>query len=115
MEKFPTGSNPLGGLVFARYTNVTVTSEANDYTLYIGDFVDTGGDRSTAIDALSCHSGTKFQYSSGWWKNSCSSSQLNGFYYDDGVIDLPVEGIQWDSASGPSLKTVVMAVRPYPF
>lgn len=110
MEKFPTSGDLYGDLEFAKYTSFTVTSRADGYKLNVGGYAPGS---TTAVDALSCHDGQIFQ--SGWWikSNSCShSSELNGKYYNDGVTVPQGEGIKWGST--PSLKTVVMAIKPVP-
>ncbi|CAC5372577.1 Ryncolin-4,Angiopoietin-related protein 7,Angiopoietin-related protein 1,Techylectin-5A,Ficolin-2,Ryncolin-1,Tenascin-R,Fibrinogen-like protein 1,Angiopoietin-1,Fibrinogen C domain-containing protein 1-A,Ryncolin-3,Tenascin,Fibroleukin,Fibrinogen C domain-containing protein 1,Ryncolin-2,Techylectin-5B,Angiopoietin-related protein 2,Fibrinogen alpha chain,Ficolin-1,Fibrinogen C domain-containing protein 1-B,Angiopoietin-4 [Mytilus coruscus] len=48
----------------------------------------------------------------GWWYNSCTRANLNGIYYNGGVIMR--DGIYWQNwySSDYSLKTIAMKIKP---
>ena len=113
----------------ARYAAFSLGSAASNYPLSLGTFDNT---TSTAGDSLGTHSGEAFStkdkdndshttehcaqtYKGGWWYKSCHDSNLNGKWYDNGVLADPNvnDGIIWDDwiSETYSLKTSVIAVR----
>ena len=118
----------------ARYNLFKVDSSVTAYQLDLGDFV--SGD---AGNSLFIHDNQKFstfdndndgnatvncaqRHHGAWWYKSCHESNLNGRYYAGdygnyaGTDPTAVEdGIVWFGATGfwHSLKTVIMAIRPY--
>lgn len=115
--------------VFARYTNITVLGEEDGYMLKISGY----NRSSSAHDSLNIHNNQRFTtkdmdqdehlqncaslFKGGWWYKNCHDSNLNGVYYENGLLrDSKVpDGIIWDSWLGDaySLKSTVMAIRPY--
>lgn len=115
--------------VYARYSNITVLGKKDGYMLKISGF----NESSTARDSFSFHNNQRFTakdldqdqhdqncaslYKGGWWYKNCHDSNLNGVYYENGVIRDPKvpDGIIWETwlGDGYSLKTTVMAIRPY--
>ena len=114
---------------FAHYSNFSVGTEESGYVLKISGY----NSSSSAGDALSGHNNQQFSthdkdvdihrdlncadfYKGGWWYKNCHDSNLNGKYYQSGVIDNPYifDGVSWYSWLGyrNSMKTTVIAIRP---
>ena len=125
LENFYTSGEKTA---WARYSYFSLGSAASDYPLTLGIF----DAASTAGDSLTSHRGQSFstkdedndshatehcaqKYKGGWWYKNCHDSNLNGKWYDNGVLANPSisDGIIWDDwiSDTYSLKTSVIAVR----
>ena len=117
----------LGTAPFSRYGIFNL--EGDSYKLHIGRF----NGSSTGGNSLRTHDGESFStydadhdshtskncaalFKGGWWYRQCHDSNLNGVYYNNGVMADPAipDGIIWEDVTGDhsSLKTNVMAIRP---
>jgi len=80
---------------YAKYSNFTVTNEANNYTLFVGFYSGTAGDQLTNPhngmvfttkdrdnDKWGSNRNCAVSYKGAWWYNSCCNSNLNGNYGD---------------------------------
>ena len=85
------------------------------YILIVGDALANHNNRSfTTMDRNNQIQGggnCAITYQGAWWYNNCYSSNLNGIYLRDGVIDL--RGIVWFfwKDTNESLKRVEMKIR----
>lgn len=124
-----------GDIGCAKYGTFYIKGAKDNYRLEtIGDYDSSLCKLQGIGDSLRYHRGEDFsardadndsngevhcarKFGAGWWYNKCYQSQLNGYYYADGVVPEGKEkgiGIVWDSWIGASrsMKTVVMAIRP---
>ncbi|XP_063443138.1 fibrinogen-like protein 1 isoform X1 [Mytilus trossulus] len=115
---------------YAEYDTFFIGNETTYYKLTIGDYNGTVGDsilspsreRRTINgmafstfdsdndnDTLNC--ALDYEHA-GWWFNGCTDTNLNGIYYNGGVVNK--DGMYWKAWYGSdySLKTVAMKIRP---
>ncbi|XP_076019933.1 angiopoietin-related protein 2a [Genypterus blacodes] len=114
-----------GRKTYADYASFRVESEANFYTLRVGQY------HGNAGDSLTWHNGKKFTtldrdhdvytgncahyQKGGWWYNACAHSNLNGVWYRGGHYRSRYQdGVYWAEFRGGaySLKKVTMMIRP---
>ncbi len=119
-----------GNKKYAVYNKFLVKSEDEGYELAVSEF----SSLSTAGDSLSKHNGMRFstfdvdndeaplelwngncaeRFHGGWWYKACYRANLNGRYYDGGVVAEKMnDGVAWNSWHGLkySLKFVEMRV-----
>ncbi|XP_033645263.1 ficolin-2-like [Asterias rubens] len=106
---------------FACYGSFSIADVSDNYTLTVGNYSGTAGDR------LSYHNNQAFStkdrdndalssgncaeaYHGAWWYNACYHSNLNGRYFNEASTN--DEGIKWVGFSGNrSLKTTEMKIR----
>ena len=81
------------GYRYAKYSNFTVTNEASNYTLFIGFYSGTAGDKLTYHNEMAFttkdrdndkHKSVNCAVNErgAWWFKSCQNSNLNGNYGD---------------------------------
>lgn len=119
-----------GKRYYAEYDRFRVSSEEDQYRLYVSGYHGTAGDSLTPY--WRSHDGMPFStrdrdndnrfydncadhYGGGWWYNDCFESHLNGRYYQNGSHEnyFVRNGIQWNSIhSYSSLKYVEMLIKP---
>ncbi|XP_067676449.1 fibrinogen C domain-containing protein 1-like [Haliotis asinina] len=103
--------NKSGSHFYAQYSSFYLGSMSEFYTLFIGNYSGTAGDkmlhhnntRFTAnnLDLDTASNNCSVQYKGAWWFKSCYQSHLNGLYS---------KGQRWSGLSG--LKTSSMKIRP---
>ncbi|KAM4589029.1 angiopoietin-1 [Odontesthes bonariensis] len=112
-----------------QYDRFTMTSEKQQYRLYLRGYSGTTGKQSSLTthgagfstrdqDNDSCdHCKCALMLTGGWWFDACGFSNLNGIYYTVGHNIRKLNGIKWHHFKGPSysLSTTSMMVRPYDF
>nr|XP_060626310.1 veficolin-1-like [Anolis sagrei ordinatus] len=110
---------------YATYTNFKISSEEENYTLFVGSYI--GGNMG---DSFSGHNGFAFStrdrdndghesgscavlYKGGWWYSQCHTSNLNGLYLR-GEHTSYANGINWVAGKGHhySYKYAEMKIRP---
>ncbi|KAK7106247.1 hypothetical protein V1264_017521 [Littorina saxatilis] len=116
-----------GNVTCANYNNFSISSAAENYTLY-ADYLE---DRSQVNDSLALHSGYQFstydadndikprnnncavKLHGAWWFIKCGESHLTGPYVN-GTYANGTEGIRWIKWRVPpySLKFAQMKIRP---
>ncbi|XP_078686985.1 microfibril-associated glycoprotein 4-like [Branchiostoma floridae x Branchiostoma belcheri] len=119
-----------GNSVYAQYQVFTVGSEAEHYTLTVGNYTGTAAGTYKSKTMDSSHNGFPFStkdrdydgYNSGscaqtykgaWWYDACHGSNLNGLYHG-GPHTSYADGVNWASWKGAyySLKRTEMKIRP---
>uniref|UniRef100_A0A8C3AH29 Angiopoietin 4 n=1 Tax=Cyclopterus lumpus TaxID=8103 RepID=A0A8C3AH29_CYCLU len=112
-----------------QYDRVTLTSESQQYRLYLRGYSGTAGRQSSLVthgtgfstrdqDNDNCdHCKCALMLTGGWWFDACGFSNLNGIYYTVGHNIRKLNGIKWHHFRGPSysLRSTSMMVRPYDF
>uniref|UniRef100_A0A8D0C4U5 Fibrinogen C-terminal domain-containing protein n=1 Tax=Salvator merianae TaxID=96440 RepID=A0A8D0C4U5_SALMN len=109
---------------YATYSTFKILSEAENYTLKLGSYLEgTMGDsllrhRNAAFSTRDRDSDTHSRncaemYKGGWWYTDCHYSNLNGLYLK-GEHTSYANGINWSSGKGYhySYKYVAMKIRP---
>ncbi|KAF7207585.1 angiopoietin-1 [Nothobranchius furzeri] len=118
-----------GTSAFSQYDRFTLTSERQQYRLYLRGHSGTAGRQSSLIthgagfstrdhDNDNCdHCKCALMLTGGWWFDACGFSNLNGIYYTVGHNIRKLNGIKWHHFRGPSysLRSTSMMVRPYDF
>ncbi|XP_074536235.1 angiopoietin-4 [Halichoeres trimaculatus] len=114
---------------YSQYDRFTLTSERQQYRLYLRGFTGTTGRLSSLAthgmgfstrdqDNDNCdHCKCALMLSGGWWFDACGFSNLNGMYYSVGHNIRKLNGIKWHHFRGPSysLRSTSMMIRPYDF
>ncbi|XP_029621728.1 fibrinogen-like protein 1 [Salmo trutta] len=126
-----------GNQRFAKYKNMKVDDEKNQYKLHLGDYTGNAGDAlpeahpppSGQWNSLGAGQlGVKFSTydhpnkddekcihhdMSGWWFSKCESGNLNGHYYNGPYQAVMDDGVVWYTWHGwwYSIKSVVMMIR----
>ncbi|XP_063448492.1 ficolin-1-like [Mytilus trossulus] len=117
-----------GETQYAEYDTFVVGNEATNYVLTIENYNGTAGDSLTAPSAVYQPNGYGFTTwdqdndgspyincaeteHAGWWFNWCTEGNLNGKYYNGGV--LANDGIYWEAwkLSQYSLRSVSMKIK----
>nr|XP_046241036.1 angiopoietin-4 isoform X1 [Scatophagus argus]XP_046241037.1 angiopoietin-4 isoform X1 [Scatophagus argus]XP_046241039.1 angiopoietin-4 isoform X1 [Scatophagus argus] len=118
-----------GNSAHAQYDRFTLTSETQQYRLYLRGYSGTAGRQSSLAthgtgfstrdqDHDNCdHCKCALMLTGGWWFDACGFSNLNGIYYTIGHNIRKLNGIKWHHFRGPSysLRSTSMMVRPYDF
>ncbi|XP_037642160.1 angiopoietin-4 [Sebastes umbrosus] len=118
-----------GNPAHAQYDRFTLTSERQQYRLYLRGYSGTAGRQSSLAshgtgfstrdqDNDNCdHCRCALMLTGGWWFDACGFSNLNGIYYAVGHNIRKLNGIKWHHFRGPSysLRSTSMMVRPYDF
>nr|XP_029131391.1 angiopoietin-1-like [Labrus bergylta] len=118
-----------GNPAHAYYDRFTLTSEIQQYRLYLRGYSGTAGRQSSlATNGISfstrdqdndnCdHCKCALMLTGGWWFDACGFSNLNGIYYTVGHNIRKLNGIKWHHFRGPSysLRSTSMMIRPYDF
>ncbi|XP_024120930.1 angiopoietin-1 [Oryzias melastigma] len=118
-----------GNSAHAQYDRFTLTSERQQYRLYLRGYSGTAGKQSSLNphgagfstrdqDNDNCdHCKCALMLTGGWWFDACGFSNLNGIYYTVGHNIRKLNGIKWHHFRGPSysLHSTSMMVRPYDF
>uniref|UniRef100_A0A3P9H6J4 Angiopoietin 4 n=1 Tax=Oryzias latipes TaxID=8090 RepID=A0A3P9H6J4_ORYLA len=118
-----------GNSAHAQYDRFTLTSERQQYRLYLRGYSGTAGKQSSLNphgagfstrdqDNDNCdHCKCALMLTGGWWFDACGFSNLNGIYYTVGHNIRKLNGIKWHHFRGPSysLRSTSMMVRPYDF
>ncbi|CAG5977994.1 unnamed protein product [Menidia menidia] len=118
-----------GNSAHYQYDRFTLTSETQQYRLYLRGFSGTTGRQSSLTshgaafstrdqDNDNCdHCKCALMLTGGWWFDACGFSNLNGIYYSVGHNIRKLNGIKWHHFKGPSysLSATAMMVRPYDF
>ncbi|XP_040890790.1 angiopoietin-4 [Toxotes jaculatrix] len=113
----------------SQYDRFTLTSERQQYRLYLRGYSGTAGRQSSLAshgtgfstrdqDNDNCeHCKCALMLTGGWWFDACGFSNLNGIYYTIGHNIRKLNGIKWHHFRGPSysLRSTSMMVRPYDF
>ncbi|CAG2235157.1 Angiopoietin-related protein 1,Fibrinogen gamma-B chain,Ficolin-1-A,Angiopoietin-1,Fibrinogen C domain-containing protein 1,Ryncolin-1,Tenascin-N,Angiopoietin-related protein 7,Angiopoietin-related protein 6,Ficolin-3,Fibroleukin,Fibrinogen-like protein 1,Ficolin-1,Ficolin-1-B,Fibrinogen beta chain,Angiopoietin-4,Tenascin-R,Ryncolin-2,Techylectin-5B,Fibrinogen C domain-containing protein 1-A,Microfibril-associated glycoprotein 4,Ryncolin-3,Fibrinogen gamma chain,Tenascin-X,Ficolin-2,Fibrinogen alpha chain len=118
-----------GKMRYAEYDTFVVGNEATNYVLTIANYNGTAGDSLTTAQQLS-YQPNGYGFSTlgrdndaspfmncaevehaGWWFNWCTTGNLNGKYYNGGVIES--DGIYWEAwkLSQYSLRNVSMKIK----
>ncbi|XP_063443139.1 angiopoietin-related protein 7-like isoform X2 [Mytilus trossulus] len=108
---------------YAEYDTFFIGNETTYYKLTIGDSILSPSRERRTIngmafstfdsdndnDTLNC--ALDYEHA-GWWFNGCTDTNLNGIYYNGGVVNK--DGMYWKAWYGSdySLKTVAMKIRP---
>uniref|UniRef100_A0A8C6WGA7 Angiopoietin 4 n=1 Tax=Neogobius melanostomus TaxID=47308 RepID=A0A8C6WGA7_9GOBI len=107
-----------GNSGFSQYDRFSLTSERQQYRLYLRGYSGTAGRQSSLAthgmgfstrdqDNDNCdHCKCALMLTGGWWFDACGFSNLNGIYYSIGHNIRKLNGIKWSTA---------MMVRPYDF
>ncbi|XP_063448292.1 fibrinogen-like protein 1 [Mytilus trossulus] len=116
-----------GEMRYAEYDTFVVGNEATNYVLTIANYNGNAGDSLTAPDLSFPPNGYGFSTwdkdndgsgfncgkleHSGWWFNWCTEGNLNGKYYNGGMIER--DGIYWEAwkLSQYSLRSVSMKIK----
>uniref|UniRef100_A0A3B4GBU4 Angiopoietin-4-like n=1 Tax=Pundamilia nyererei TaxID=303518 RepID=A0A3B4GBU4_9CICH len=118
-----------GNSAHSHYDRFTLTSERQQYRLYLRGYSGTAGKQSSLTthgsgfstrdkDNDNCeHCKCAMMLTGGWWFDACGFSNLNGVYYSIGHNIRKLNGIKWHHFKGPSysLRATSMMVRPYDF
>uniref|UniRef100_A0A8D3B560 Fibrinogen C-terminal domain-containing protein n=1 Tax=Scophthalmus maximus TaxID=52904 RepID=A0A8D3B560_SCOMX len=118
-----------GNPAHSLYDRFTLTSERQQYRLYLRGYSGTAGRQSSLVthgtgfstrdqDNDNCdHCKCALMLTGGWWFDACGFSNLNGIYYTIGHNIRKLNGIKWHHFRGPSysLRSTSMMVRPYDF
>ncbi|XP_054473127.1 angiopoietin-4 [Anoplopoma fimbria] len=118
-----------GNPAHSQYDRFTLTSETQQYRLYLRGYSGTAGRQSSLAthgtgfstrdqDHDNCdHCKCALMLTGGWWFDACGFSNLNGIYYSVGHNIRKLNGIKWHHFRGPSysLRSTSMMVRPYDF
>ncbi|XP_053286538.1 angiopoietin-4 [Pleuronectes platessa] len=118
-----------GNPAHSQYDRFTLTSERQQYRLYLRGYSGTAGRQSSLTthgtsfstrdqDNDNCdHCKCALMLTGGWWFDACGFSNLNGMYYSLGHNIRKLNGIKWHHFRGPSysLRSTAMMVRPYDF
>uniref|UniRef100_A0A3Q3XDA7 Fibrinogen C-terminal domain-containing protein n=1 Tax=Mola mola TaxID=94237 RepID=A0A3Q3XDA7_MOLML len=118
-----------GNPAHSHYDRFTLTSEKQQYRLYLRGHSGTAGRQSSLAthgsgfstrdqDNDNCdHCKCALMLTGGWWFDACGFSNLNGIYYTVGHNIRKLNGIKWHHFRGPSysLRSTSMMVRPYDF
>uniref|UniRef100_A0A3Q0RRN5 Angiopoietin 4 n=1 Tax=Amphilophus citrinellus TaxID=61819 RepID=A0A3Q0RRN5_AMPCI len=118
-----------GNSAHSQYDRFTLTSERQQYRLYLRGYSGTAGRQSSLTnhgtgfstrdkDNDNCeHCKCAMMLTGGWWFDACGFSNLNGVYYTIGHNIRKLNGIKWHHFKGPSysLRATSMMVRPYDF
>uniref|UniRef100_A0AAQ5Z5P3 Fibrinogen C-terminal domain-containing protein n=1 Tax=Amphiprion ocellaris TaxID=80972 RepID=A0AAQ5Z5P3_AMPOC len=118
-----------GNTAHSQYDRFTLTSERQQYRLYLRGYSGTAGRQSSLTthgtafstrdqDNDNCdHCKCALMLTGGWWFDACGFSNLNGIYYTVGHNIRKLNGIKWHHFRGPSysLRSTSMMVRPYDF
>ncbi|KAF1392160.1 hypothetical protein PFLUV_G00049680 [Perca fluviatilis] len=118
-----------GNPAHSLYDRFTLTSERQQYRLYLRGYSGTAGRQSSLTthgtgfstrdqDNDNCdHCKCALMLTGGWWFDACGFSNLNGIYYTVGHNIRKLNGIKWHHFRGPSysLRSTSMMVRPYDF
>ncbi|XP_068578210.1 angiopoietin-4 [Cebidichthys violaceus] len=118
-----------GNHAHSQYDRFTLTSERQQYRLYLRGYSGTAGRQSSLSthgtgfstrdqDNDNCdHCKCALMLTGGWWFDACGFSNLNGIYYSVGHNIRKLNGIKWHHFRGPSysLRSTSMMVRPYDF
>ncbi|XP_035003925.1 angiopoietin-4 [Hippoglossus stenolepis] len=118
-----------GNPAHSQYDRFTLTSERQQYRLYLRGYSGTAGRQSSLNthrtsfstrdqDNDNCdHCKCALMLTGGWWFDACGFSNLNGIYYTIGHNIRKLNGIKWHHFRGPSysLRSTSMMVRPYDF
>ncbi|XP_061583019.1 angiopoietin-1 isoform X1 [Cololabis saira] len=113
----------------SQYDRFTLTSERQQYRLFLRGYSGTAGRQSSLTshgagfstrdqDNDNCdHCKCALMLTGGWWFDACGFSNLNGIYYTVGHNIRKLNGIKWHHFRGPSysLRSTSMMVRPYDF
>lgn len=115
---------------YAQYDYFMVEDERDQYLLHVLGYSGDAGDSLTkhdgmkfsTIDVDNDSAGPKFpggscakRFSGAWWFYNCYSSNLNGKYYKNGVVEEnKFDGVAWKAWMGPkySFKRVIMKIIP---
>ncbi|XP_052062007.1 fibrinogen-like protein 1 [Mytilus californianus] len=115
---------------YAEYDTFFIGNETTNYVLTIGNCSGNVGDSILSPTREECNlNGMAFSTwdndndneldncaldseHAGWWFNGCTETNLNGIYYNGGVVNR--DGMYWKAwySSDYSLKTVTMKIRP---
>ncbi|CAL8248784.1 unnamed protein product [Lota lota] len=108
---------------YAHYSNFTVDSEENHYSIMLSGYTGTAG------DSMKYHNGRPFSthdkdpdplgihcaraYMGGWWYKNCYKTNLNGLYN----VNTNNQGVVWTDWKGKdsSLPSTEMKIRPAAF
>ncbi|KAM9409977.1 angiopoietin-4 [Pholidichthys leucotaenia] len=118
-----------GNSAHFHYDRFTLTSERQQYRLYLRGYSSSAGRQSSLSthgtgfstqdrDHDNCdHCRCALMLTGGWWFDACGFSNLNGIYYTVGHNIRKLNGIKWHHFRGPSysLRSTAMMVRPYDF
>ncbi|XP_063765858.1 angiopoietin-1 [Eleginops maclovinus] len=118
-----------GNSAHAQYDRFSLSSERQQYRLYLRGYSGTAGKQSSLTthgtgfstrdqDHDNCdHCKCALMLTGGWWFDACGFSNLNGIYYTVGHNIRKLNGIKWHHFRGPSysLRSTSMMVRPYDF
>uniref|UniRef100_UPI0037E8F27F angiopoietin-4 n=1 Tax=Semicossyphus pulcher TaxID=241346 RepID=UPI0037E8F27F len=118
-----------GNPAHSQYDRFTLTSERQQYRLYLRGYSGTAGRQSSLAtngiafstrdqDNDNCdHCKCALMLTGGWWFDACGFSNLNGIYYTVLHNIRKLNGIKWHHFRGPSysLRSTSMMIRPYDF
>ncbi|XP_041637334.1 angiopoietin-4 [Cheilinus undulatus] len=103
-----------GNPAHSQYDRFTLTSERQQYRLYLRGYSGTAGRQSSLAtqgvsfstrdqDNDNCdHCKCALMLTGGWWFDACGFSNLNGIYYTIGHNIRKLNGIKWHHFRGPS-------------
>ncbi|KAG7494100.1 hypothetical protein JOB18_022929 [Solea senegalensis] len=103
-----------GNPAYSHYDRFTLTSEKQQYRLFLRGYSGTAGRQSSLAmhgigfstrdqDNDNCdHCKCAMMLTGGWWFDACGFSNLNGIYYNVGHNIRKLNGIKWHHFRGPS-------------